>query len=446
MNIIIAGDGEVGFHLAKIISAEKHNITIVDPHQELLKLLESESDIMTLAGDSTSIAILEEANVRKADLLISVVHDDAINLVTCILGKKLGAKRTIARVNNTEYLSETNKVIMRSLGIDAMVCPERIASKELLRMLTQSGATEVFDFSDGKLSLFLLKLDEDCKVLGKSLDFVARENPKLNFRAVAIHRNRKTIIPKGQDQFLAGDMAYVITRPDGIDDLLQMAGKPRFDIKNVMIVGGGRIGHKTAKRLEKTMRVKLVDLDRDRCMSLTDQLSNTLIINADARDFNALESEGLRKMDAFIAVTDNNETNMFTCLMAKRAGVKKVIPLIENIDFIDMAQNIGLDAMINKKLITASYIARFTMDAEVTSIKCLNGVDAEVLEFVVKKDSLVTKLKIRELPVIPDTIIGGVVRGEESFIALGNFQIMEGDKVVVFALPQAINKIEKFFN
>lgn len=446
MNIIIAGDGEVGFHLAKIISAEHHNITIVDPHQELLKLLESQSDILTLAGDFTSISILEEANVHKADLLISVVHDDAINLITCILGKRLGAKRTIARVNNTEYLSEANKSIMRTLGIDAMVCPERIASKEVLRMLTQSGATEVFDFSDGKLSLFLLKLDEDCKVLGKTLDFIARENPKLNFRAVAIHRDRKTIIPKGQDRFMLGDLAYVITKPEGIDDLLNMAGKPRIDIRNVMIIGGGRIGHKTAKRLEKIMRVKLVDIDRERCLNLSDQLQNTLIINADARDFDTLVGEGLSNMDAFVAVTDNNETNMFTCLMAKRAGVKKVIPLIENIDFIDMAQNIGLDAMINKKLITASYIARFTMDAEVISIKCLNGVDAEVLEFVVKGDSLVTRMPIRELPVIKDAIIGGVVRGDESYIALGNFQIQEGDKVVVFALPQAISKIEKYFN
>ncbi|HBZ66172.1 MAG TPA: Trk system potassium transporter TrkA [Bacteroidales bacterium] len=446
MNIIIAGDGEVGFHLAKIISAEHHNITIVDPHSELLRLLESESDIMTLAGDSTSIAILEEAKIHKTDLLISVVHDDAINIVTCILGKRLGAKRTIARVNNTEYLTEANKSIMRSLGIDAMVCPERIASKEVLRMLTQSGATEVFDFSDGKLSLFLLKLDEECKVLGKSLDSIARENPKLNFRAVAIHRDRQTIIPKGQDKFLFGDLAYVITRPGGINELLNMAGRQRVDIKSVMIIGGGRIGLKTAMRLEKSMRVKLVDADRERCLTLSDQLSNTLIINADARDFETLEAEGLGKMDAFIAVTDNNETNMFTCLMAKKAGVKKVIPLIENIDFIDMAQNIGLEAMINKKLITASYIARFTMDAEVTSIKCLNGIDAEVLEFVVKKDSLVTRMPIRELPIIKDAIIGGVVRGEESYIALGNFQIVEGDKVVVFALPPAITKIEKFFN
>ncbi len=446
MNIIIAGDGEVGFHLAKIISAEHHNITIVDPHSELLRLLESESDIMTLAGDSTSISVLEEANIHKTDLLISVVHDDAINIVTCIIGKRLGAKRTIARVNNTEYLTEANKAIMRGLGIDAMVCPERIASKEVLRMLTQSGATEVFDFSDGKLSLFLLKLDEECKVLGKSLDSIARENPKLNFRAVAIHRDRQTIIPKGQDKFLFGDLAYVITRPDGIDELLNMAGRQRIDIKSVMIIGGGRIGLKTAMRLEKSMRVKLVDADRERCLNLSDQLSNTLIINADARDFETLEAEGLGKMDAFIAVTDNNETNMFTCLMAKKAGVKKVIPLIENIDFIDMAQNIGLEAMINKKLITASYIARFTMDAEVTSIKCLNGVDAEVLEFVVKKDSVVTRMPIRELPIIKDAIIGGVVRGEESYIALGNFQIVEGDKVVVFALPSAISKIEKFFN
>ena len=446
MNIIIAGDGEVGFHLAKMLTGENHNITIVDPHQELLKMIETHTDLMTITGDSTSISVLEQANVRKADLLISVVHDEKINLVTCMLGSKLGAKRTIARINNTEYLTAENRALMRSLGIEAMVCPERIASKELVRLLNQTAATEIFDFSEGRLSLFLIKLDEKARVLNKTLNEIAQEHPKLNFRAVAIHRNNKTIIPKGNDEFKINDLAYVITRPDGIDALLKLGGKQKQEIKNVMIIGGGRIGRKTARRLERDMNVKLIDIDKERCLNLIDQLEHTLIINADARDIELLEDEGIRNMDAFIAVTNDYETNILTCLLAQRFGVKKVIPLIENIDYIEISKSIGIDTIINKKLITASYIVRFTMDAEVTSIKCLSGIDAEVLEFVVKPGAYVTTQPIHKINVPKGSIIGGIVRGMESYIAVGNFQIKEGDKVVIFALPGAISKIQALFN
>lgn len=446
MNIIIAGDGEVGFHLAKMLSGENHNITIVDPHQELLKMIETHTDLMTITGDSTSISVLEEANVRRADLLISVVHDEKVNIITCILGKKLGAKRTIARINNTEYLSAENRELMRSLGIESMVCPERIASKELVKLLNQTAATEIFDFSEGRLSLFLIKLDEKALVLNQSLNQIAAEHPKLNFRAVAIHRNNKTIIPKGSDEFKMGDLAYVITRPDGIDALLKLGGKQKQEIRNVMIVGGGRIGRKTARRIERDMNVKLIEKDKERCLSLIDQLEHTLIINADARDIELLEDEGIRNMDAFIAVTNDSETNILTCLLAQRFGVKRVIPLIENIDYIDISQSIGIDTIINKKLITASYIVRFTMDAEVTSIKCLSGIDAEVLEFVVKSGSYVTKRPINRIDIPKGSIIGGIVRGMQSFIAVGDFQIQEGDKVVIFALPEAISKVQDLFN
>jgi len=446
MNIIIAGDGEVGFYLAKMLSGENHNITIVDPHQELLKLVETHTDLMTITGDSTSIRVLEQANIKRADLLISVVHDEKINITTCVLGKKLGAKRTIARINNTEYMTVENREIMRSLGIDAMVCPERIASKEIVRLLSQTAATEIFDFSEGRLSLFLIKLDEKAMVINKSLTQVAKENPKLDFRAIAIHRNSKTIIPKGDDVFKAGDLAYVITKPDGIDDVLRLGGKHKEEIRNVMIVGGGRIGRKTARRLEREMNVKLIEMDKDRCLNLIDQLEHTLIINADARDIELLEDEGIRNMDAFIAVTNDYETNILTCLLAQRYGVKKVIPLVENLDYIAISQSIGIETIINKKLITASYIVRFTMDAEVTSIKCLSGIDAEVLEFVVKPGAYVTRRPIKNIDIPRGSIIGGIVRGLQSHIAVGDFQIQEGDKVVIFALPEAISKVQDLFN
>lgn len=445
MNIIIAGDGEVGFHLAKMLSGENHNITIVDPHQELLKLIEAHTDLLTITGDSASIQVLEQANIRKADLLISVVHDEKINITTCVIGKKLGARRTIARINNVEYLTNENRELMRSLGIDSMVCPERIASKEIVKLIKQPAATEIFDFTDNKMSMLLFKLDEKAKVLNKTLNQIATENPRLDFRAVAIHRNNKTIIPKGDDSFKLGDLAYVITKSGAIDMLLGLAGKEPVDIRNVMIVGGGRIGQKTAQLLEKEMNVKLIEIDKERAFNLIDELERTLIINADARDQDLLEDEGIRNMDAFIAVTNDYETNILTCLLAQRFGVKKVIPLVENIDYISISQSIGIETVINKKLITASYIVGFTMNADVRSTKVLSGVEAEVLEFMVKLGAPATKKLIRDLDIPRDCIIGGVVRGNQSYIAVGNLQIKEGDYVIVFSLPSAIGKVQDLF-
>jgi trk/ktr system potassium uptake protein len=446
MNIVIAGDGEVGLHLAKELANENHNITIVDPHEELLKMVESHTDLMTITGDSTSIDVLKSANVKKADLLISVVHDEQINIITAILGKKLGVTKTIARVNSLENLSEENLQVYQELGIDAMVCPEAIAAEEIISLLHQTAATEVFDFSDGKLSLFLIKLEKGAKVLNKSLNEISHQYPHLDFRAVAIHRDSTTIIPKGEDTFIENDLSYVISKPEGVDELMKIGGKQKISIKNIMIVGGGRVGRTAARRLENEMNIKLFELDKERCIFLTDYLEDTLIINGDARDIQLLEDEDIRSMDAFIAVTNSSETNILTCLHARKYGVQKTIALVENIDYIDISQNIGIDTIINKKLITASYIIRFTMGAEVTSIKCLSGIDAEAMELVAKPKSAITKKPLRNLRIPEGAIIGGVVRGTSSFIATGDTQVEVGDRVVIFSLPNAVQKVQKLFN
>ena len=445
MNIIIAGDGEVGFHLAKMLSGENHNITIVDPHQELLKMVETHTDLLTITGDSTSVEVLNNCNIHKADLLISVVHDEKINILTCVLGKQLGAKKTICRINNIEYLEQKNLEIFQKIGIDELVCPERIAADEIIHLLNQAAATEVVEFSNNKLSLFLIRLEENAHVIGMTLNDVAKSIPDMPFRAVAIHRNSQTIIPKGCDQFEAGDLAYVICKKEAIPFMLQLSGKIKVDIKNVMIIGGGRIGRKTARLLENKLNLKLIEINNERCLHLTDNLSNTLIISGDARDVDLLEDEGIRGMDAFVAVTNNSETNILTCMLAKKFGVRKVIALVENVDYIDLAQRFGVDAVINKKLITASHIVKFTMDTNVTYLKCLNGMDAEAIELIAKANSPVTRHPIKKLNLPKGTIIGGIVRGEESFIAIGDFQIKENDKVVLFCLPEALQKVNKLF-
>ena len=445
MNIIIAGDGEVGLHLAQELATENQNITIVDPHEDLLKMIEAHTDLLTITGDSTSIEVLQNANIKKADLLISVLHDERTNIVTAALAKQLGAKKTIARVNNLEYLKEENIARFNKMGIDALVCPEEIVANEIAHLLSQTAATEVFDFSKGKLFLFLIKLEENAPVIDKSLNDIVSMFPHLDFRAVAIHRNSQTIIPKGDDMFKVNDLSYVITKPGGIDDLLKLGGKQKFDIKNVMIVGGGRVGRTTAMMLENTLNIKLFEIDKDKSLHLANHLTHTLVIHGDARDMQLMEDEDIRGMDAFIAVTNSSETNILSCLHARKFGVKRTIALVENIDYIDISQNIGIDTIINKKLSTASYIVRFTMDAEVTSIKCLSGINAEVMELVAFPRSPVTRKPIKDLPVPKGSIIGGIIRGDKSYIAVGDFQIEEGDKVVVFSMPEIIHKVGKLF-
>ena len=445
MNIIIAGDGELGAYIAKLLAGQNHNITMINPNKDFIEDIDSHLDLMTIVGDATQIEILKHAKANKADLVISVMHDENPNIVTALLAKKLGATRTIARVSNIDNLKPENKLFFRELGIDNLISPENIASMEIVKLLKQSAADEIFDFSEGKLSLFSIKLDERAMVINKSLNEIAAENRGLNFRAVAIHRNGKTIIPRGDFRFLTNDLAYIITKPEGIEQIMKMGGRVKLNINNIMIVGGGRIGRLAAQRLEHDMNIKLIEIDKNRCFDLSETLNDTLILNGDSRDLELLEDEGVSSMDAFISVTQDSETNILTCLMAKRLGVKRTIALVDNIDFINVAQNIGIDTIINKKLIAASYVENFTLGDNVSLIKCLSGVDAEVLELVAQKDSYITTKTIRQLKWPEDAIIGGLVRNNQGFIALGDTQILENDKVVVFTMPSAITKVSKLF-
>ena len=446
MNIVIAGDGEVGFHLAKSLSELDHNIFVVDPHSELLQKLEQESDILGIAGDSTSFDVLQRAEVDKCDLLLAVVHDENINIITSILAKKMGAKRTVARVSNVEYLQPKNKQMFRSLGVDEMVCPERIAVKEIINLLNYNIATEFFDFSNGLLTMYLVRLDENASVINKNMREIVLEYPEIEVRIVAILRNNETIIPNSVLTFQKGDLAYIIAKPGQLDSIKRVIGSPDVNIKSVMVAGGGRIGKFAALSLENKMSVKLVDENLSRCEYLTGVLNKTLIINGDATDIKLLKDEGIEKTDAFVAVTNSTETNILTCLHARKHGVKKTIALVENTDFINLSQAIGIDSIINKKLITASYIARFTVKGDAVSSKWLSGTNAEVIEFTAHEKSVATKRAIKDLNIPQGATIGGIIRGNDAILPRRDTHIMAGDKVVVFTLPNVMYVMSKLFD
>jgi trk system potassium uptake protein TrkA len=446
MNIVIAGDGEVGMHLAEALVRSNHNITIVDPHEELLKLVESHSDLMTIKGDSTSTEVLQRANVKRADMVIAVLHDEHINLLTAIIAKKMGAKKVIARVNTMENLSPSVWRMYQDLGIDGLLSPEDIAAQEIISLLKKNASSETYDFAGGNLQLFMVKLDPEAEILGKTVNEVMDQYEHIEFRVAAIHRRQSTFIPQGDEVFQVSDMVYVVTKPHAIKDIIKLSGKKQINVHNVMIVGGGRVGRITAKRLESELNIKILEMDKERCMDLTNYLSEALVVNADARNLDLLEDEGIMDMDAFIAVTDNTETNILTCLQAKSFGVKKTIALVENIDYIDISQNIGIDSIINKKLIAASYMVKYTLGAKVSTLKSLSGIDADIVEFEVRAGSAVTRKAIGQLAMPLDAVICGITRDGESYIATDDFQIEADDQVVVLSLPNAIPAVERLFH
>ncbi len=446
MNIIIAGDGEVGVHLAQSLTELDHNITVVDPHSELLKRLESETDLLTITGDSTSPQVLKEANVADCDLFLSVLHEESINLMTCILAKKLKAKRTVARITNAELLAPKHREMFRDLGVDEMVCPERIAAKEITNLLNNTVATEFFDFSGGLLTMYVIRLDAGTPVAGHNVKELTQLHPDLQVRVVAILRNGNTIIPHGDTVFQGGDLAYIIGRANQLENINRVVGKEAVSIRNTMIAGGGRIGRYAAMTLQDRMRITLIEENRQRAEELSALLDDTLVIHGDATDIELLKEEGLLNADAFIGVTDSSETNVLTCLHARRLGVKRTIALVENTGFIDISQDIGIDTIINKKLITASYIARFIVKGDAVSSKWLSGTNAEVIELMVGKWAPATRKTIGELDIPQGATIGGIIRGRETLLPSRDLQLKQDDKVVVFTLPKAMAAMAKLFD
>lgn len=447
MKIIVAGAGEIGSHLAKMLSMEYHEITVISPNEENLEKISSESDIITVEGISSSIETLIKAGVQDADLFIAVNPDSEqdINIVSSVLAKKLGAKKVTARINNEEYQKNENRILFTDLGIDSLFYPEKIAATEIVNLLKQNTASEFMNYSHGKLQLIVYRLEECSPMVDKTVAEL-KEKTQNQFRSVAISRDGKTIIPKSATRFKVNDVVYLVSKKEGMEQALSLSGKSKVAVRNLMILGGGRIGEMVARAMEKQAEnIKLIELKPEKCEYLSETLNKTLVINGDGRNSDLLMEEGIRDMEAFVAVTSSSETNILSCVIAKKMGISKVIAEVENFEYIKLAEEMGVDSVINKKLITAGKIFRFTLSNKVRSIKVLNGTDAVVLEFIVNTNSKITTGKLKELHFPEEAIIGGYVRGNESFIADSESTIRPYDQVVVFANPDAVDKVDKFF-
>ena len=451
MKIVIAGAGEVGSHLAKMLSNESNEITVIDTSQERLNALSAIADVITVEGNPSAIKVLTDAGADKADLFIAVNPSASqdVNIVSAMLAKKLGSKKVTARINNEEYLSYENKYLFTEMGIDLLFYPEKIAAGEIAELLKRTASTNSMDFARGKLQIAVFKLEEDSPVLGMNMlefsEYAAKDGQK--FRVVAIARGEDTIIPKVDTKFKYHDLVFIISTRNGMDTLMGYLGKKDIEVNSLMILGGSPTAEMVAKQMAKQIdRIKLIEMKKEKCLELSERLpDNVVVVNGDGRNSDLLLEESIKEYDAFVAVTNNSETNILASVAAKSLGVARTIAEVENLEYIRLAESMGVDAVINKKLITAGRIFKFTLSSKVRFIKYMSGTNAEVLEYIVAPDSEITKRPLKEMNFPRNAIVGGIIRGNESAIAVGDTHIQAYDRVAVFALPEAVKDVDKFF-
>lgn len=445
MDIVIAGAGAVGTHLSRWLSGESHNITLLDQDQDRLSNLDNSIDVITVAGEVTDYKVLLRAKISSADLFISVTSSEEANILSAIYAKKLGAKKTIARISQMQYLTNTDILNLHELGIDELISPESLAAREVRHLVKANAANETIEFENGKITLLGLDVEKDATIAGMTLQDIAKKYPIRNYVMVALKRNHETIIPQGPTVIEAGDHLYMITHTEGMEEVLEITGKRKIQVSTIMIMGGSRTGRHLARKLSRDFHVKLIEQNAEKSREIAADLPDTLVLNFDGTDVEKLDEEGTSTTDVFVAATGNSETNILSCLVAKERGAKKTIAMVENIEYQNLSQNIGIDSLINKKLAAANFIYRYIRRGDFVSLSTVQGLDAEVMEYDVCSSCKVTRKKIKDLGLPRGALIGGVIRNNKGLIPTGNFEIEVGDKVVVFAKSNCAKKLTRYF-
>ena len=452
MKIVIEGAGEIGSHLAKMLRAEANEVTIIDNEAGRLAAVGAYSDVETVLGNPSSIKTLRDAGVARADLFIAVYPftTQEVNIVGALLAKQMGAKRVIARINDEDYLAAENRLLFKELGIELMFYPEKSAADEIVTSLKHVSSSDTMDFAHWKLQISVFKIYEESPMVDLRLEeFIRMMTPEETalFRIIAISRDANTIIPKFDTKFQFGDVVFTVSKREGLKSIIKYFGKTDKAISRVMILGGSPIAEMVARALSTQMStVKIIEKSKERCVALSEKLpESVIVVNGDGSNSDFLYEEGIRDYDAFIALTESDESNVLCSVVAKKFGVPRTVAEVENIEYIRLAEEMGVDTVINKKLVTAGKIFKFTLSGKARFVKYMSGSNAEIIEYTVAPGSAITKKPIKDLNFPANAIIAGVVRGSDSFIAVGDTRIEDYDRVAIFALPQTIKEIDKFF-
>jgi trk system potassium uptake protein TrkA len=446
MKIVIIGAGEVGFYLAQRLSYEKHDLVVIDADPEKCAKAREGLDVAVVEGNGSSQSVLVEAGLESADMLIAASAVDEINILACMVAARMGVKRKVARVRNPDYYGPASILRAEDLGVDLFIHPEEEVIQEITRLLMRASASEVIEFENGKILVVGLKLDVHCANLGKPLKDIGTEEQRKNLRIVAMLRGEKTIIPTGDDTLTRNDQIFVVTKRESLPELLALTGKTDQKLDKIMVLGGGKIGTGLACGLEDQIGVTLVESNKEKSVRLACQLKKTEVFQADGTEIDTLAREGLLGMDAFVAVTSDDEINIISCLLAKHLGIHKTIALVNRTTYLPLMPVIGIDNTVNVRLSTANAILRFIRRGSILSVATFHGIDAEAIEFEVREDEKVTKKPLKNLRLPAGALVAAIVRGGDVFVPYGSSVIEPGDKVIVFALPEAIPAIEKRFS
>lgn len=446
MKIIITGAYAIGIHLAKLLSRNHEDITLIDSDAERLEKIDPEYDILSIQANPTSVNALKDAGASKADLFIATTPDQHLNVNCCILAKALGAKKTVAKIDNSEYTEPEMQEFFEKLGVSSLIYPEKLAARDIINGLKMSWVRQRLDIHDGALIMLGIKLRETCEILNRPLrELCGPEDP---YHVVAIKRGDDTIIPGGNDELKLFDQAYFMTTKPYIPYIRKIVGKEKYeDVKNVMVMGGGSTAVRAMKILPEYMDAKIIERNPERCERLNELLDNNkiLVIQGDGRDIPLLIDEGIRHTQAFVALTDRAETNILACVAAKRMGVRKTVAMVENLDYVSMAESLDIGTIINKKTIAASHIYQMMLDADVMNVQFVTTANADVAEFIPKEGSKVTRKLVKDLGLPKGLTLGGLVRDGEGMLISGNTQIQPGDAVMVFCHNVNMKSIEKLF-
>ncbi|MCM1067981.1 MAG: Trk system potassium transporter TrkA [Muribaculaceae bacterium] len=444
MKIVIAGAGEVGSHLAKLLSDEEQDIMLIDADAERLAQLDANYNLMTYAGNPTSFGVLRDSGVPECDLFIAVTPYEANNIVACSIAKSLGAKTTVARIDSYDFMDPANTAHVKQMGVDRVIYPEYLAAQEILTALKRTWVRNWFELHDGQIILAGVKLRNGAPLAGMKLKDFAYTNH--HFHVSAIKRNHETIIPRGDHHMEAGDILYFTTTRDHVDDLLVLTGKTEYKIRRVLIMGGTKMAIRLVNSGLGEFKFKIVESDLELCRKLPQKCPDCEIIHGDARDLDLLSDIGIGDFDAFVALTDSSETNIFTCLTAKELGAKKTIADVENIQFISQAENLNIGTVINKKLLASSTIFQLLLDSDSSTSKCLALADAEVAEIEAQPGSKITRSAVKDLQLPKELTLAGLIRDGHGQLISGATQIRPGDHVLVFCLAGALHKVERLFS
>ncbi len=446
MKVLIVGGGEVGFHLARRLSEENQDVILIESDPERADFASQQLDVLTITGNGASLPVLERAGVRGARMLLAVTSQDEVNLIACLAASRMGVRYTIARISNPEYYTRGSVLSREALGIDLLINPERECALETYQLLQSAAASDVAQFADGRVQLLGIVVREGAPVAGKTLAETGQALRDFHFVTAAIVRDGQTIIPRGDDRIDAGDLIYLLAPTSEVQSIPPLAGYERHPLRRVMIAGGSTEGEYLAQLLEEHgIECTILDNDRRRCVELAERLPKSLVLHADATDLELLEMEGVAGLDGFVAATGHDETNMLSSLLAKTVGARKVVSLVNKFDYLPIVTKVGIDAAVSPRMATVNAILRYVRRGRVMTVAALKGIDAEAIEFNVGPGTRVAGKALKDLHFPKGSLIGTILRGDEIIIPRGDDQILEGDEVIVFALPEAISEIERLF-